>query len=425
MGRAPKAGQAPPATLDKSTLLSMLCKVDADGFLPQSDGVACRLSGKGRGRGLFATRAFKKGDVVLRERPVVSCAEDWQSAEATCEECMAFLSSADEMASAELGRPARLRQAPAAVAPTPCPDGCGARYCTTACARTARQRHHALLCPRGNKKAAAFRALVDSIAAKRKRPDLRTVYVLAAKVVCHCLHRYHRILAAWRRAVAARRVRLSPAAEVALRAAALRKAWRVYGSGSRGVWWDGLRAQGLVGDKEKESLRTTTCEVAAALRRLLEADGALARGEDGPLLAALVSPGFLGTLLALFERNNLDATVPSPVHAFLESGAATKPQQRLLDHLHCVEPATGSAYYKVHSCINHSCTPSTEASTPMHIERAECHLTALRPIKAGEEITVSYVDTDMGVKERQTQLKVYCFRCDCERCVKEGKSKKA
>lgn len=47
---------------------------------------------------------------------------------------------------------------------------------------------------------------------------------------------------------------------------------------------------------------------------------------------------------------------------------------------------------------------------------------ALRPIKAGEELNISYVDTSWSRVERQQHLRrFHLFWCSCERCTIEEK----
>ena len=40
--------------------------------LSSADGIAVRDAGPGRGRGIFATRSFQRGDTVFKEKPLVS-----------------------------------------------------------------------------------------------------------------------------------------------------------------------------------------------------------------------------------------------------------------------------------------------------------------------------------------------------------------
>ncbi len=43
-------------------------------------------------------------------------------------------------------------------------------------------------------------------------------------------------------------------------------------------------------------------------------------------------------------------------------------------------------------------------------------ITAKRAIRAGEEITISYIDEDVALADRDEALKDYGFTCECSRC---------
>lgn len=48
-------------------------------------------------------------------------------------------------------------------------------------------------------------------------------------------------------------------------------------------------------------------------------------------------------------------------------------------------------------------------------------LLAKRPIKAGEELLVTYVNPDMGLKARRNELEAWGFGiCGCHRCIAEA-----
>ena len=44
-------------------------------------------------------------------------------------------------------------------------------------------------------------------------------------------------------------------------------------------------------------------------------------------------------------------------------------------------------------------------------------VTATRVIRAGEEITISYIDEDAALADREEALRDYGFTCQCRRCV--------
>lgn len=66
------------------------------------------------------------------------------------------------------------------------------------------------------------------------------------------------------------------------------------------------------------------------------------------------------------------------------------------------------------SRINHSCIPNAHFSWNANIGRETVH--AVRDIRKGEEITISYLPAICTLKKRQIQLKPYVFACDCPAC---------
>ena len=65
--------------------------------------------------------------------------------------------------------------------------------------------------------------------------------------------------------------------------------------------------------------------------------------------------------------------------------------------------------------INHSCSPNAVA---VFHARAELQVRALRPLAAGEEVTLAYTELRRPTRMRQRALRAsHCFRCECMRCV--------
>ena len=80
-----------------------------------------------------------------------------------------------------------------------------------------------------------------------------------------------------------------------------------------------------------------------------------------------------------------------------------------------------------HSQIAHSCSPSAEPS--FRSGNYELSLVASKPIKKGEQITMSYVDVSQHTDEtpedarrrrRQELARGWKFKCECERCLAEA-----
>ena len=81
--------------------------------------------------------------------------------------------------------------------------------------------------------------------------------------------------------------------------------------------------------------------------------------------------------------------------------------------------ATGAAAYLLASMVNHSCEPSLDVAFPRN--NAVLALTAARDIRAGEQLTIGYVDTGLPLARRRAELEfAYGFTCRCPRCVEEA-----
>lgn len=79
---------------------------------------------------------------------------------------------------------------------------------------------------------------------------------------------------------------------------------------------------------------------------------------------------------------------------------------------------SGSAVYLLPSLVNHDCEPNLDASWPEG--DATLVLSARRDIAAGEALSITYIDSGLGVTERQAQLHYgYGFNCACETCREE------
>ncbi|KFY46337.1 hypothetical protein V494_00491 [Pseudogymnoascus sp. VKM F-4513 (FW-928)] len=81
-----------------------------------------------------------------------------------------------------------------------------------------------------------------------------------------------------------------------------------------------------------------------------------------------------------------------------------------------LEESPGIALDLVASFANHSCNPNAF----IFFERNQLRMRSLRPIRAGEEITLSYIDLGAGIRMRDETLKNgYSIVCECSRCRRE------
>ena len=76
--------------------------------------------------------------------------------------------------------------------------------------------------------------------------------------------------------------------------------------------------------------------------------------------------------------------------------------------------ARGAAVFPLASGLNHSCSPNCEIA---YVDDNAVIVVTTRAVTLGEEMTISYVDTQGTDDERREELsEVYGFECGCERC---------
>lgn len=80
----------------------------------------------------------------------------------------------------------------------------------------------------------------------------------------------------------------------------------------------------------------------------------------------------------------------------------------------------GTGFYALQSCMNHSCVPNAHAMREMDDVDATSAIRATAPIRAGDEVEISYIDEVAPLAERRAALADYGFVCRCRACVAEG-----
>lgn len=87
------------------------------------------------------------------------------------------------------------------------------------------------------------------------------------------------------------------------------------------------------------------------------------------------------------------------------------------------QPAVFSGLFELHHLLNHSCDPNCFVSSVGEHIKGKPGLTVYnrRPLKKGEQLTISYIDEKIPRKMRRQILHdAYDFWCFCDRCVYEG-----
>lgn len=288
-----------------------------------------------------------------------------------------------------------------------CPGGCDeVHYCSGKCAQEAWQAYHSILCvakAENPAKMVEFRAHAD---------ETNDIFNLAAMVVAKTV------------LTSLKHVGAGLSDEEALQ-----RAWEPFSMGWKALWWDSVGRPDDVATSEEDDFRKQLQELAEDSLEYLRC----ALPEPAARFPALFTLDVWGSIIGMFELNNLDVSIPSPVEDYFllideleepERSEAMQISQPLLDALDqdYDEPCSGSAFYAVHSCMNHSCDPNTASVVPGKDGEAQAIIQCLKPIAKGEELTISYIDLDATWEERQDMLSDYGFRCACKRCRQEQPS---
>ncbi|KAI0315310.1 SET domain-containing protein [Amylostereum chailletii] len=85
---------------------------------------------------------------------------------------------------------------------------------------------------------------------------------------------------------------------------------------------------------------------------------------------------------------------------------------------------THGGLYTLHSHMNHDCTPNVSVRhLDLRTSLSRISLIAKRDIEPGEELVISYVNPELGLKARREALGAWNFGpCRCKRCLEEEKN---
>ncbi|CAG2114599.1 unnamed protein product [Medioppia subpectinata] len=86
------------------------------------------------------------------------------------------------------------------------------------------------------------------------------------------------------------------------------------------------------------------------------------------------------------------------------------------DQLSITNTTVGSGLYVTYSLFGHSCQPNSALVMKKDLS---LQLRAMRPIAAGEDITISYVSLQQNRANRQKALEFWSIDCECDKCVQK------
>jgi hypothetical protein len=80
----------------------------------------------------------------------------------------------------------------------------------------------------------------------------------------------------------------------------------------------------------------------------------------------------------------------------------------------------GQALFPLLCVVNHACEPNVATRFSSWKGPATVRVEAIRDVREGEELFVSYVDETAPYDERRDALRAYGFVCACAKCAREG-----
>ncbi|KAG0485317.1 hypothetical protein HPP92_009396 [Vanilla planifolia] len=277
---------------------------------------------------------------------------------------------------------------------------------------------HSLLCTGKNASSLQRDALIKFNEHAHRTND---IFILAAKVIAFTILRYRRMKVL---SFDGSKQPIVLNSKVESNLSLLLEAWKPFAMGFKRRWWDCIALPDDVDSCDEISFRMQIRDLAFASLQLLKE--AIFDDECAPLFSLEI----YGHIIGMFELNNLDLVVASPVEDYFiyiddlpldEKEEAEKLTRPLLDALGddysiCCQ---GTAFFPIQSCMNHSCCPNAKAFKREEDKDGQAVIIADRPISPGEEITISYIDEGLPYDERQALLADYGFKCCCPKCKKE------
>ncbi|CAH9071938.1 unnamed protein product [Cuscuta epithymum] len=297
-----------------------------------------------------------------------------------------------------------------------CPGGCEETYyCSPSCADADWEEFHSLLCTGKGSKALSTMAVLKFIEHANETND---IFLPAAKVISFTILRYRKFKEDW---LSGKTKLDSPGNS---NFSFLMEAWKPVSMGYKKSWWDSVALPNDVEHSDEAEFRMQIKELANKSLQLLKA--AIFDPECEPLFSLEI----YGNIIGMFELNNLDLVVESPlVNYFLHIDDLPSLKKRVAepivrplfdalgdDYSICCE---GTAFFPLQSCMNHSCKPNAKAFKREEDLDGQAIIIALEPIQKGEEITISYIDEELSMEDRQALLADYGFRCKCPKCLKD------
>ncbi|XP_043265887.1 SET and MYND domain-containing protein 5 [Colletes gigas] len=357
-----------------------------------------RLINDEKGKGLFATRPFKDGDVILEEKPIVCCQFSWnlEYGYLACDNCLTPLETAEENVH-------RLTENPAIILPhaeccetkkdliTECPE-CGTKYCSIECQNEAYSRYHSTLCLHAREKCEShpLAKLNDTWKQMHYPPESGTIMLPARMVaLVNQANNKEDILSIFSRFC---HCAINDIQQITHK----------------------LLEEKFIGQID-------------VLREMMQ------KALNTQFVSDWFTPQGFRSLLALIGTNGQGIGTSSFARWVKNVSALELPRgerirvDKLIDHIYDeMEEAIGSflnnegsGLYTLQSTVNHSCIPNAIVEFPY--SNNVLVLKAIRDIQPEEEICISYLDECDLERSRHSRQKALCsmylFLCHCNKCL--------
>jgi hypothetical protein len=321
-------------------------------------------------KSVHAKRPIKEGDIVFIEDPLI-CMQHVENSESIrcCSGCLRFVDGDG---------------------PVCCRSGrVETQFCEDCRMSTAASVHRRYMCTSSNDRD-SDKALGEFYGLAAETND---IFILAAKVLLSVMHG-------------------------AKGTKDLREVWRPYAMGYKMLWWKSVARPEDVPEDEEAAFRADLKELASdAFDAFCDMVQEANPRDFDRYRGNLLSLDVWGSIIGMFELNNLNILARGPEHGVLQDGDDLDSND---GSAVCDELVEGSGFYVLHSCFNHSCDPNCRVLVPRDdSENGKAIVQTVRDIAEGEELTVSYIEETEPYLVRQEHLRDYGFECRCSRCLLE------
>ncbi|KAK2578816.1 hypothetical protein KPH14_012034 [Odynerus spinipes] len=366
-----------------------------------TDGFQVRIIDNEKGKGLFSTRLYQEGSIILEEKPIVCCQFSWNSdyGYLACDNCLTPLETAEENARRLTGKldiilPHMECCETKKNLITEC-SACGTKYCNNECRNEAFQRYHSTLClqSRNRNEAHPLLQLNETWKQMHYPPETASIMLLA------------RIVALVKQASDKGDI-LSTFSQFCHRTV----------NDTHEI------AHNLLGEKFIGQIDV--------LRQMLQ------RALDNDYTSNWFKPEGFRSLLALIGTNGQGIGTSAFSRWVKNVSALELPENerihvdKLIDRIYDdMEEVVGSflnnegsGLYVLQSTVNHSCLPNAIVEFPY--SNNTLVLKATRDIQPGEEICISYLEECELERSRHSRQKalssLYLFVCCCDKCQSQA-----